>query len=152
MMQKMEKLTEVRSEELLKFKMFLLFMMLISLGISLFSQNLKEEIVFQLSWDKDFELILELNNVPTRGEVARKKEKQSLEKEKNELIKKKEILEKRLEKLNNPVFTDELYDEMLLEETNDISSTKESIQKKLDDVNERINEINSRLRKLGAEK
>ncbi|MCX7830156.1 MAG: hypothetical protein N2445_03725 [Acidobacteria bacterium] len=114
------------------------------------AQDLSEDVIFQLSWEKDFELILELNDIPTRGQINFKAEKESLEKEKNDLLKKKEILEKRLEILNNPVFTDKLYDEMLLEGTNDVSSTKESIQKKLNSVNERLDEINRKLRKLSS--
>lgn len=147
MMPKPVKLTEARLEDLLKYKTVIICLTLLWGVYNLTSQTLPEDLIIQLSWEKDFELILELNDIPTRGETAKRDEKLSLEKEKKELIQKKEVLEKRLEKLNNPVFTDELYDEMLTEGTNNVSSTKESIQKKLDLVNERLDEINSALRK-----
>jgi len=150
---KAAKLTEARSEELSKFRrIFFWSSLIIFLGANAFSQSVPQDLIYQLSWEKDFELIIELNNIPTKGQVKIKDEKSALEKEKSELLKKKEILEKRLEILNNPVFTDKLYDEMLLEGTNDVSSTKESIQKKLDIVNERLDEINSKLRKLNVKK
>lgn len=126
--------------------------MTIFFGIAIFSQNIPQDLIYQLSWEKDFELIIELNNIPTKGQIKLKDETALLEKEKSELLKKKEILEKRLEIINNPVFTDKLYDEMLAEGTNDVSSTKDSIQKKLDNVNEKLDEVNRKLRKLNVKR
>lgn len=136
---------------MLKFKIFFLFLFLL-FSLFVFSQELPQEIVFQLSWEKDFELILELNNIPTKGEILREKEIESLEKEKRELLDKKERLEKKLQILSNPILTDELYDQMLEEGTRDVSSTIEIIKEKLDIVNEKIDEINNKLRKMNVRK
>lgn len=150
---KTAKSMEARLEELLKFKeIFFWSVTIIFLISKIFSQSLSQDLIYQLWWEKDFELIIELNGIPTKGQIKLKDEISALEKEKSELIKKKETLERRLEIFNTPVFTDKLYDEMLSEGTNDVSSTKESIQKKLDIVNERLDEINSKLRKLNLKK
>lgn len=134
---------------MLKFKRCFLFLSFL-FSFLVFSQDIPQEIVFQLLWERDFELILELNNIPTKGEILREKEIESLEKEKRELLDKKERLEKRLQILSNPILTDELYDQMLEEGTRDVSSTIESIKKKLNTVNEKIDEIDNKLRKMNV--
>jgi len=106
----------------------------------------------RLRWERDFELILEIGDVPTRGQEELENSIALLEKEKDSLVKKKERLASRLERLNTTYSSDELYDEMLEEETTDLSATKESISTKLAAVEERLDNIESRLRKLYPER
>lgn len=150
-------MTEVRSEGYLNFKMkifalpaFVLLLFAPAAGIC--PQNSEPETeLLVLKWEKDFELILELNDVPDKGTVKFKKEKASLEGERQLLIERKESLEKRLELLSAAYSSEELYEEMLEEETTDLSSTKESISKKLEVVKEKLNETEYRLKRLKSE-
>jgi chromosome segregation ATPase len=109
------------------------------------------DLSLQLSWEKDFELILELQGLPTRGEIKKSTDRETLLKQREDLQEKKKVLEKRLDLLRTPIYTDQLYDEMLEEGTNDINSTKESIEKKLKDVNLKLDEVERKLRNLKNE-
>lgn len=106
----------------------------------------------RLKWEKDFELLLEIAGVPTRGQVELEDGIASLEKERDVLVKKKERLAARLERLNSSYTSDQLYDEMLEEETTDLTSTRDSISAKLAAVDERLEDVDGRLRKLYPER
>lgn len=125
-----------------------LFLPILLFSLISFPEEKKDISYIGLTWEKDFELILELNNVPTRGEILKQKEIESLEKELKELLLEKEYLNERLSKLDKPILSSELYEEMLKEDTRDISSTKEKIREKLNKVEERISEIKTSLKKL----
>ncbi len=138
---------EARSGGHLKFSLFFLFFSISTMFI--FGQD--RDLSLQLSWEKDFELILELQDLPTRGEIKKSKERETLLKVKENLQEEKKVLEKRLDLLRSPIYTDQLYDEMLEEGTNDINSTRESIEKKLKDVNLKLDEVERKLRHLKNE-
>jgi chromosome segregation ATPase len=117
-----------------------------------FCQDKPQDIDYQrLKWEKDFELVLEINNVPTKGQIALENSINLLENEQASLTKKKEKLQQRLEILNSTYSSDMLYDEMLEEETRDLASTKESISKKLAAADERLADIEDKLKKLNLE-
>jgi len=105
-----------------------------------------------LKWEKDFELVLELACIPTKGQVELERKIASLEEERAALMKKKERLSARLDRLNSTYTSDQLYDEMLEEETTDLSSTKDSIALKLAAVNEKLDDVDGKLRKLYPER
>jgi len=106
----------------------------------------------RMRWEKDFELLLEIAGVPTRGQVELEQNISSLEKERESLLRKRDRLSARLDRLNSSYISDQLYDEMLEEETMDLSSTKKSISSKLETVEERLGEIEDKLRKLYPER
>lgn len=106
----------------------------------------------RLKWEKDFELLLEMAGVPTRGQAELEGGIATLEKEKDSLLEKKRRLSARLERLNSSYTSDQLYDEMLEEDTMDLASTKESISAKLAALDERLEEIDAGLRKLRPER
>ncbi len=106
----------------------------------------------RMRWEKDFELLLEIAGVPTRGQAELEKNISSLEKEREVLLKRKERLSARLDRLNSSYTSDQLYDEMLEEETMDLSSTKKSISSKLEEVAQRLEEVEDQLRKLYPER
>jgi chromosome segregation ATPase len=138
---------EVRSGGHLKFSLFFLFFSIFTMFIC----GQDRDLSLQLSWEKDFELILELQGLPTRGEIKKSTDRETLLKQREDLQEKKKVLEKRLDLLRTPIYTDQLYDEMLEEGTNDINSTKESIEKKLKDVNLKLDEVERKLRNLKNE-
>lgn len=129
-----------------KFLKFSLFLLTFLYSLSAISEE--KDLNISLSWEKDFELILELQGVPTRAEVKLAEEKEAFLRERERLEEERLELEKRLEILKSPIYSDKLYDEMLKEGTNDISSTKESILKKLEDIKQKIEEIDRKLKKL----
>jgi chromosome segregation ATPase len=138
---------EVRSGGHLKFSLFFLIFSILTMFIC----GQDRDLSLQLSWEKDFELILELQGLPTRGEIKKSTDRETLLKQREDLQEKKKVLEKRLDLLRTPIYTDQLYDEMLEEGTNDINSTKESIEKKLKDVNLKLDEVERKLRNLKNE-
>jgi chromosome segregation ATPase len=100
-------------------------------------------------WERDFDLLLELKNIPTKGQLVIAARRQALEEERGALLARQEDLKKRLAQIQGTYSTEFLLNEMMQLEVSDLQSVQTRLREELRVVSERIAEVEREIRKLG---
>ncbi len=103
-----------------------------------------------LAWDRDFDLILELRNVPSGAQLLRDARRQELEKERAELRARVKELQARLDALQGTYTSETLLNEMLRQGVSDMQSATKNLKDQIRKDQARIDDLNQSLKRLAA--
>lgn len=100
-------------------------------------------------WERDFDLLLELKNIPTQGQLLAAAQRRALEEEREALLARQEDLKKRLAQIQGTCSTEFLLNEMMRLDVSDLQSVQGKLKEDLRVVSERLVEVDRQIRKLG---
>jgi hypothetical protein len=100
-------------------------------------------------WERDFDLLLELKNIPTKGQLLKAARRHALEEEREALLSRQEDLKKRLAQIQGTYSTEFLLNEMMRLDVSDFQSVQAKLRDELKVVTERLTEVEREMRKLG---
>lgn len=102
-----------------------------------------------LSWDRDFDLLLELKDVPTRAELDREARRQALIEERERLARALGDLQSRLDSLQGTYSTETLLNEMLRQGASDMQTVVANLNREIKATKAKIADVDDRLKRLG---
>jgi hypothetical protein len=104
-----------------------------------------------LAWDRDFDLLLELKNEPTRAQREVDARRAGLVKERGELVEKIDGLRARLAAVEGTYTTETILNEMLRQGVADMQTAQENLRTWIHQDEDRVKEIDAKLQRLTAE-
>lgn len=104
-----------------------------------------------MAWDRDFDLLLELKNEPTRGQQEMDTQRAALEQERRVLLERMDGLRSRLAAVEGTYTTEAILKEMLQQEVADMQTAQENLRNWIRQDEDRVKEIDARLQKLAVE-
>ena len=99
-------------------------------------------------WERDFDLLLELKNIPTKGQLLKAARRRALEEEREGLASRQEDLKKRLAQIQGTYSTEFLLNEMMRLDVTDFQSVQAKLKDELKTVTDRLAEVDREMRKL----
>ena len=102
-----------------------------------------------LSWDRDFDLLLELKDVPTRAELDLAARRRALVEERGRLGRKLADLQSRLDSLQGTYSTETLLNEMLRQGVSDMQTVVANLSRDIKATKAKIADLDDRLKRLG---
>jgi hypothetical protein len=103
-----------------------------------------------MSWDRDFDLLLELKAAPTKAQRDSEARREALEKERAELSDRLEDLQSRLAAIEGTYTSEALMDEMLRQGVGDLQSAQGNLRQWIHKDQERVREIDADLKKIAV--
>lgn len=103
-----------------------------------------------MTWDRDFDLLLELNAAPTKAQQAAEERRQALEKERADLADRLDDLQSRLAAIEGTYTSEALLNEMLRQGVGDVQSAQANLRLWIRKDQERVREIDAELQKMAA--
>ncbi len=103
-----------------------------------------------MSWDKDFDLLLELKATPTKAQEAAEEHRQALEKERAGLADRLDDLQSRLAAIEGTYTSEALLNEMLRQGVGDVQSAQANLRQWIRQDQERAREIDAELQKMAV--
>jgi|WetSurMetagenome_2_1015567.scaffolds.fasta_scaffold03782_2 hypothetical protein len=103
-----------------------------------------------MSWDRDFDLLLELKAAPTKAQRETQTHRQALEKERAELSDRLDDLQSRLAAIQGTYTSEALIDEMLRQGVGDLESAQNNLRQWIHRDQERAREIDAELQKIAV--
>ena len=104
-----------------------------------------------MAWDRDFDLLLELKNEPTRGQLEMDTQRAVWKKERRELLDRMGGLRSRLAAVEGTYTTEAILNEMLRQEVADMQTAQENLRNWIRQDEDRVKEIDARLQNLSFE-
>jgi hypothetical protein len=104
-----------------------------------------------LAWDRDFDLLLELKNEPTRAQREMDVRRAGLVKERGELAARIDALRARLAAVEGTYTTETILNEMLRQGVADMQTAQENLRIWIRQDEDRVKEIDAKLQRLTAE-
>ncbi len=101
-----------------------------------------------LAWDRDFDLLLELKNTPTKTQRAAENERAALLKERDGLASKVAELKARLAAVEGTYTTEALLTEMLRQDVADMQSVRDNLRRWIKADEDRMSDIDARLKAI----
>jgi FtsZ-binding cell division protein ZapB len=101
-----------------------------------------------LAWDRDFDLLLELRDAPTRAEVEAAARRQALTEERDRLSRHLADLQSRLDALQGTYSTETLLNEMLRQGVSDMQTVVANLNREIKAAKSRIAGIDDRLKRF----
>lgn len=103
-----------------------------------------------MSWDRDFDLLLELKAAPTKAQQESEERREALEKERAELSGQLDDLQSRLAAIEGTYTSEALINEMLRQGVGDLESAQNNLRQWIHRDQERVREIDADLRKIAV--
>ncbi len=103
-----------------------------------------------LLWERDFDLLLDLKNIPTHAEILRESRIQALRQERQTLRKRLAELQARSAAIQGTFTTEALLNEMLRQGASSVQQVQKNLKDEMDKITTRMREIDDQLRRLGA--
>ena len=103
-----------------------------------------------LLWERDFELLLELKNIPTRAQIERESRIQELLKERLALQRRLADLNGRMAALQGSYTSETLNNELLRQGVLTSQQAQKNLKDEADQTTDRLREVESQLRRIGA--
>ncbi len=104
-----------------------------------------------LAWDRDFDLLLEMKNEPTRAQREMDTRRDGLVKERRDLTDRIDGLRARLAAVEGTYTTEAILNEMLRQGVADMQTARENLRTWIRRDEDRVKEIEAGLQKLAAE-
>lgn len=104
-----------------------------------------------LAWDRDFDLLLEMKNEPTRAQREMDTRRDGLVKERRDLTDRIDGLRARLAAVEGTYTTEAILNEMLRQGVADMQTARENLRTWIRRDEDRVKEIDAGLQKLAAE-
>jgi hypothetical protein len=104
-----------------------------------------------MAWDRDFDLLLEMKNEPTRAQREIDTRRDGLVKERRDLSDRVDGLRARLAAVEGTYTTEAILNEMLRQGVADMQTARENLRTWIRQDEDRIKEIDAGLQKLAAE-
>jgi chromosome segregation ATPase len=101
-----------------------------------------------MSWDRDFDLLLELKAAPTKAQRETEERRQELEKERAEVSDRLDDLQSRLAAIQGTYTSEALLNEMLRQGVGDLQTAQANLQQWIHRDQGRLREIDAQLRKI----
>jgi len=101
-----------------------------------------------VAWERDFDLLLEVRNIPTKGELVAAARLQALTQERDGEQAKLEDVKKRLARLQGTYSTEVLLNEMLQLDVKDFQSVQTKLEEEAKAHRKRLLEIEDQLKHL----
>ncbi len=111
----------------------------------------QERLSTALEWDRDFDLLLEVENQPTRAQILIASRIEGLEKQEESLSKQLADLKARSASLEGTYTTEALLKEMLREGVSDLQSVQRNLKDDTDRTQARLFEVQAELARLRRE-
>jgi len=104
-----------------------------------------------MAWDRDFDLLLELKNEPTKAQSEMITQRAGLEQERRNLLEQLGDLRSRLATVEGTYTTEAILSEMLRQGVADMPAAQENLRSWIKRDETRVKEIEARLRRLSAQ-
>jgi len=104
-----------------------------------------------LAWDRDFDLLLEMKNEPTRAQREVDARRAGLVQERGDLVEKIDGLRARLAAVEGTYTTEAILNEMLRQGVADMQTARENLRTWIRQDEDRVKEIDAGLQRLAAE-
>jgi hypothetical protein len=101
-----------------------------------------------LAWDRDFDLLLELKNEPTRAQREMDARRAGLFKERGDLVERIDAFRARLGAVEGTYTTETILNEMLRQGVADMQTAQQNLRTWIRQDEDRVKEIDARLQKL----
>ncbi|MGA9751930.1 MAG: hypothetical protein WBS54_09090 [Acidobacteriota bacterium] len=111
----------------------------------------QERLSTALEWDRDFDLLLEVENQPTRAQILIASRIEGLEKQEESLSKQLADLKARSAALEGTYTTEALLKEMLRQGVSDLQSVQRNLKNDTDRTQARLFEVQAELARLRRE-
>ena len=104
-----------------------------------------------MAWDRDFDLLLELNKAPTKVQAIQEDKRKAIAGEREEVRAHMAALEARLAAVEGTYTTEAVLNEMLRQEVADMLTVQDNLRRWIKEDDDRIKELDAKLQKLAAE-
>ena len=104
-----------------------------------------------MAWDRDFDLLLELKNEPTREQRERGARRAGLEQERRDLLQRMDGFRSRLADIEGTLTTETILNEMLRQGVADMQTAWENLRIWIRQDEDRVKEIDAGLQRLAFE-
>jgi len=104
-----------------------------------------------MAWDRDFDLLLELKNEPTRAQREVGARRAGLVQERRELVERIDGLRARLAAVEGTYTTEAILNEMLRQGVADMQTARQNLRNWIRQDEDRVKEIDAALQRLTAE-
>lgn len=104
-----------------------------------------------MAWDRDFDLLLEQKNEPTKAQSEMITQRAGLEQERRNLLEQLGDLRSRLATVEGTYTTEAILSEMLRQGVADMPAAQENLRSWIKRDETRVKEIDARLRRLSAQ-
>jgi transposase len=104
-----------------------------------------------MAWDRDFDLLLELKNEPTRAQREVGARRAGLVQERRELVERIDGLRARLAAVEGTYTTEAILNEMLRQGVADMQTARQNLRNWIRQDEDRVKEIDAGLQRLTAE-
>jgi hypothetical protein len=104
-----------------------------------------------MAWDRDFDLLLELKNEPTRGQREVDARRAGLEQERRDLLQRMDGFRSRLADVEGTLTTETILNEMLRQGVADMQTARENLRIWIRQDEDRVKEIDTGLQRLAFE-
>lgn len=101
-----------------------------------------------MSWQRDFDLLLEVDNKPTRDQVLRVARREALVKERDALQARLDDDKKRLATIQNSYSTEALLQEMIRQDVADFQSVQKNLTDDVRETSRRLTEVRAQIKRL----
>lgn len=101
-----------------------------------------------MTWERDFDLLLEVQNIPTKGQLIASAREAALIQERDSEQAKLEDVKKRLALLQGSYTTEALLNEVLRLGVTDFQSVQTKLEEEIREHSKRINDIDEQLKRL----
>ncbi len=99
-----------------------------------------------LAWDKDFDLLLEEANIPTRGQVALEKQLASLVHDRDMMAKREASLNQRLQQISGNFTLAALAQELGRQGVNDERTARDNLHREIADAQKAISDLEAKIK------
>jgi len=127
---------------------FLLLVLLIGVPVAVGAADGNGKQDMALRWDRDFDLLIDMEDVPTLAQKKQKQEKKILLAEKTSLKRKLADLDRRMAAVSGSFTNEALLEEMLRLKKRDAASVRKELRKRRAGLQRRIAEIDRSLKVL----
>ncbi len=104
-----------------------------------------------LRWNRDFDLLLDMGNVPTVQQEKDTARRKALEKERGELEDSLADLKSRLASVEGSYTSEAVLQEMLRQGVSDMQTAQNNLKREVEQTHKKLDTVNKALRRLGAQ-
>ena len=104
-----------------------------------------------MAWDRDFDLLLEINKAPTKIQTIQEGKRKALAKEREEVLTHETDLKARLAAVEGTFTTEAVLNEMLRQGVADMLTAQDNLRQWIKEDDDRVRELDAKLQKLASE-
>jgi len=101
-----------------------------------------------MAWDRDFDLLLELNNAPTKTQTIQEDKRKALLQEREKVLAHMTDLEARLAAVEGTYTTEAVLNEMLRQGVGEMLTAQDNLKRWIKEDDDRLKDLDAKLQKL----